>query len=119
MIVAASIKVLDLIENNRGLIKKVHENSDYFRKNMTELGFKLAGKDHPIIPVLLGDAKLASTMAERMLKENIYVVGFSFPVVPREQARIRTQMSAGHEKEHLDKAINAFAKIGRELGVIN
>lgn len=118
MIVAASIKVLDLIENNRGLIKKVHENSSYFRNNMTELGFKLAGEDHPIIPVMLGDAKLASKMASDMLKENIYVVGFSFPVVPRDQARIRTQMSAAHTKKHLDKAISAFAKVGRELGVI-
>lgn len=118
MIVASSIKVLDLIEANPQLIQKVHDNSAYFRKNMEELGFTLAGKDHPIIPVMLGDAKLASEMANRMLKENIYVIGFSFPVVPREQARIRTQMSAGHERQHLDKAIAAFAKVGKELGVI-
>lgn len=119
MIVAASLKVLDLIEGNAQLIQKVHDNSHYFRKEMTALGFTLAGKDHPIIPVMLGDAKLASEMANRMLKENIYVVGFSFPVVPRDQARIRTQISAGHEKTHLDQAITAFAKVGEELGVIS
>jgi glycine C-acetyltransferase len=85
---------------------------------MGKLGFKLAGAGHPIIPVMLGEATLAQRMAEGMLREGIYVVGFSFPVVPRGQARIRTQMSAAHEPQHIDRAIAAFAKVGRELGVI-
>ncbi|MDG1708885.1 MAG: aminotransferase class I/II-fold pyridoxal phosphate-dependent enzyme, partial [Emcibacteraceae bacterium] len=85
---------------------------------MTALGFSLAGADHAIIPVMLGDAKLASTMADRLLEEGIFVIGFSFPVVPKGAARIRTQMSAAHSKEQLDKAITAFAKIGRELSII-
>ena len=117
-IAGASIKVLEMLEANHHLIKKVHENSSYFRSKMQALGFKLVPGDHPIIPVMLGDAKLASTMAEEMLKEGVYVVGFSFPVVPKGQARIRTQMSAGHDIKHLDKAIAAFEKVGRKLSVI-
>jgi glycine C-acetyltransferase len=112
------VTVLEMLEKNQSLIKKVHENSKYFRTEMEKLGFKLAGKDHPIIPVMLGDAKLASAMADAMLKEGVYVVGFSYPVVPQQQARIRTQISAGHDKHHLDKAIAAFAKIGKELSII-
>jgi glycine C-acetyltransferase len=118
VITATSIKVLDLLENNQDLIKKLHDNSEYFRKNMQALGFTLVPGEHPIIPVMLGDAKLAKTMADELLKEGIYVIGFSYPVVPHGQARIRTQMSAAHEKEHLDKAIEAFAKVGKKLGVI-
>lgn len=118
MIVAASIKVLDLLETSAHLRDKLHENSLYFRSNMQELGFKLAGSDHPIIPVMIGDAKLATDMANRLLMDHIYVIGFSYPVVPKGQARIRTQMSAGHDRKHLDKAIAAFAKVGRELKVI-
>ena len=117
-IAGASVKVLEMLEANHHLIKKVHENSRYFRAKMTALGFKLVPGDHPIIPVMLGDAKLASAMAEEMLKEGVYVVGFSFPVVPKDQARIRTQMSAGHDVKHLDQAIAAFTKVGRKLGVI-
>ncbi len=117
-IAATSIKVLDMLESDASLRKKVHENSRHFREGMQKLGFKLAGADHPIIPVMLGDAKLAKTMADELLKEGIYVIGFSFPVVPKDQARIRTQMSAAHEKEHIDRAIAAFGKIGRKLGVI-
>ncbi|HEV2212374.1 MAG TPA: glycine C-acetyltransferase, partial [Gammaproteobacteria bacterium] len=117
-IAATSIKVLDMLEGNDTLRKKLHENSTYFRAGMQKLGFTLAGADHPIIPVMLGDAKLAKTMADELLQEGIYVIGFSFPVVPKGQARIRTQMSAAHGKPHLDKAIAAFAKIGRKLGVI-
>jgi len=85
---------------------------------MTALGFSLAGAGHPIIPVMLGDASLAKRMAERLLQEGIYVVGFSFPVVPRGQARIRTQMSAAHEPEHIEHAVAAFAKVGKELGIV-
>ena len=117
-ITATSIKVLDILEQSQHLIKKLHSNSTYFRHAMKKLGFKLVAGEHPIIPVMLGDAKLASQMAEAMLNEGVYVVGFSYPVVPEGKARIRTQMSAGHETEHLDKAISAFAKVGRELGVI-
>jgi glycine C-acetyltransferase len=119
VIVATSIKVLDLLESSHELINKVHANSLYFRNGMEKLGFKLIPGEHPIIPVMLGDAKLAKTMADQLLKEGIYVIGFSYPVVPHGQARIRTQLSAAHEKEHIDKAIQAFAKVGRELGVIN
>ncbi len=118
MIAATTIKVLDMLESSHHLINKLHENSAYFRKNMQQLGFNLIPGEHPIIPVMLGDAKLAKTMADELLKEHIYVVGFSYPVVPHGQARIRTQMSAAHEKEHLDKAINAFAKIGNQLGIV-
>ena len=86
---------------------------------MSELGFDLVPGEHPIIPVMLGDARLASEMADRLLNEGIYVIGFSYPVVPKGQARIRVQMSAAHDREHLDRAIASFAKVGRELGVIN
>ena len=85
---------------------------------MTEAGFRLAGADHPIIPVMVGDARLATEMASALLDEGIYVIGFSYPVVPRGQARIRTQMSAAHEPEDIDRAVEAFTKVGRELGVI-
>jgi glycine C-acetyltransferase len=118
VIVATSIKVLELLNSNHDLITRVHDNSQYFRTHMTNLGFTLIPGEHPIIPVMLGDAKLAKTFADEMLREGIYVIGFSYPVVPHEKARIRTQMSAGHTKEHLDKAIKAFAKVGRHLGVI-
>lgn len=118
VITATSIKVLDMLESSHDLIKKLHANSLYFRNGMEKLGYKLVPGEHPIIPVMLGDAKLAKNMADELLHEGIYVIGFSYPVVPQGQARIRTQMSAGHEKEHLDKAINAFAKVGRKLGVI-
>lgn len=118
VIAATSIKALDLLESSHELVNRVHSNSQYFRKEMELLGFKLIPGEHPIIPVMLGDAKLAKTMADKLLQEGIYVVGFSFPVVPHGQARIRTQMSAAHEKQHLDKAIGAFAKVGHQLGVI-
>ena len=114
----ASIKVLDLIEEGDGLRDRLAANAAQFRSEMTKLGFKLAGAGHPIIPVMLGDASLAQEMANRLLKEGIYVIGFSFPVVPRGQARIRTQMSAAHEAKHIERAVAAFAKVGRELGVI-
>jgi len=117
-IVSASIRVLDLLQEGNELRVQLTENSQYFRRRMTEAGFTLAGADHAIIPVMLGDAKLASEMADRMLAKGIYVVGFSFPVVPKGQARIRTQMSAAHTQEQLDKAIDAFIQVGKELGVI-
>lgn len=117
-IAAASIKVLDMLEESDESRKKVHKNAKFFREQMTELGFELTGAGHPIVPVMLGDAALAGKFADRMLQEGIYVIGFSFPVVPKGKARIRTQMSAAHSKADLDKAITAFAKVGRELGVI-
>ncbi|MHB8873685.1 MAG: glycine C-acetyltransferase [Myxococcaceae bacterium] len=117
-IAQASIKVLDLLESSDSLRAKLRENSAYFRAGMDKLGFKLVPGEHPIIPVMLGDAKLATKMADKLLEEGIYVIGFSYPVVPEGQARIRTQISAAHDKSHLDKALAAFAKVGRELGVI-
>ncbi|QJR11411.1 2-amino-3-ketobutyrate coenzyme A ligase [Usitatibacter rugosus] len=117
-IAGASIKVLDLLEAGGELRAKLRRNAEHFRRDMTKLGFKLAGAGHPIIPVMLGEATLAKEMADRMLKEGIYVVGFSFPVVPRGQARIRTQMSAAHEPQHIERAVAAFAKVGKELEVI-
>ncbi|HEX5340793.1 MAG TPA: glycine C-acetyltransferase [Gammaproteobacteria bacterium] len=118
VIAATTLKVLDLLEHGGALRRKLRDNSQYFRAGMQKLGFTLAGADHPIIPVMLGDAKLAKTMADELLKEGIYVIGFSFPVVPQGKARIRVQMSAAHEPQHLDKAIAAFAKVGKTLGVI-
>ena len=117
-IVTASLKVLDMLEQGSELRDQLWSNADYFRAKMTEAGFTLAGKDHAIIPVMLGDAKLASDFADKMLQEGIYVIGFSFPVVPKGQARIRTQISAAHTQAQLDKAIAAFIKVGKELGVI-
>jgi glycine C-acetyltransferase len=118
MIAATSIAVLDMLEKGGELRAKLRANSARFRAGMEKLGFTLLPGDHPIIPVMLGDAKVASEMADRMLQKGIYVVGFSFPVVPRGQARIRTQISAAHESEHIDRAVAAFGEVGREMGVI-
>lgn len=118
-IAATSIAVLDLLENDASLRDKLWENTAYFRDKMTKLGFELRPGEHPIIPVMLGDARLATTMADRLLDRGIYVVGFAFPVVPKGQARIRTQMSAGLTRDHLDQALGAFAEVGRELKVLN
>jgi glycine C-acetyltransferase len=118
VIAAATLKVLDIVESSDHLRKKLRQNSVYFRNGMENLGFRLVPGSHPIIPVMLGDAKIASEMAKRLLDEGLYVVSFSYPVVPKDQARIRTQMSAGHETTHLDQAIHAFEKIGKGLKVI-
>ena len=117
-IVTASISVLDMLARGDALREKLWQNAAYFREKMSAAGFTLAGKDHAIIPVMLGDAKIAAEMAKRMLEQGIYVVGFSFPVVPKGQARIRTQISAAHTTEQLDKAIDAFIRIGKDMGVI-
>ncbi len=117
-IVTASIKVLEMLENGSELRAKLWSNAKYFREQMEAAGFTCAGKDHAIIPVMLGDAKVASLMADKLLAEGIYVTGFSFPVVPKGQARIRTQISAAHSIEQLDTAIAAFTRIGKEMGVI-
>ncbi len=119
MIAASSIAVLDLLERDNSLQQQLHSNTAYFREKMTERGFDLKPGEHPIIPVMLGDAKLATQMADMLLKRGVYVVGFSFPVVPKGQARIRTQLSAGITREQLDKAIEAFTDVGRELNVIS
>jgi glycine C-acetyltransferase len=119
MIAATSIAVLDLLERDNSLQQQLHENAAHFRSKMTERGFDLKPGEHPIIPVMLGDAKLATTMADKLLERGVYVVGFSFPVVPKGQARIRTQMSAGVTREQLDMAIEAFTDVGRELNIIN
>lgn len=118
VVTAVSLKVLALIEKSQHLREQLEFNSRYFREHMQKNGFNLIPGQHPIIPVMLGDAKLASDMARQLLEEGIYVIGFSYPVVPHGQARIRTQMSAAHSKAQLDQAIEAFAKVGRSLGVI-
>ncbi len=117
-IVAASIAVFDLLEKDSSLREQLHDNATYFRSKMTDRGFDLKPGEHPIIPIMLGDARLATEMADRLLERGVYVVGFSFPVVPQGQARIRTQMSAGLSKPQLDQAISAFSEVGRDLGVI-
>lgn len=119
-IAAATLRVLELLQSEEGaaLRQKVHQNGAYFRKVMSESGFTLIPGEHPIIPVMLGDARLAAEMAQAMLGYGIYVTGFSFPVVPKGKARIRTQMSAAHTTEQLDRAVDAFAKVGKQLGVI-
>lgn len=118
-IVSASLKVFEMMKDGDELRANLWRNANHFRKRMEEAGFTLAGKDHAIIPVMLGDARLASEMADKLLEKGIYVIGFSYPVVPKGQARIRTQMSAGHSLEHVDKAIDAFIEVGREMGVIS
>ncbi len=118
MIASASIACLDLLEREGGPGTRLRENSARFRAGMSAAGFELAGAGHPIIPVMIGDAKIASEMATRLFDEGIYVIGFSFPVVPRNKARIRTQMSAAHTPEQVDRAIAAFTKVGRAMGIV-
>lgn len=117
-IVGASIEVFDVLSNSTHLRDKLEDNVNYFKKGMSKLGFDIVDGDSAIVPVMLYDAKLSQDMAEKLLAEGIYVIGFYFPVVPKEKARIRVQLSAGHEKEHLDKAIAAFEKVGKEMGVV-
>ncbi|BCR04247.1 2-amino-3-ketobutyrate coenzyme A ligase [Desulfuromonas versatilis] len=117
-VVYASLRVLEMLEAGDELRAQLAGNSRYFREQMSKAGFTLAGADHPIIPVMIGDAALAGRMADRLLEEGIYVIGFSYPVVPKGQARIRTQISAAHSREQLDQAVAAFTRVGRELGVI-
>ena len=117
-ITGASIAVLDMLSETTDLRDKLEENTHYFRQKMTEAGFDIKPGVHPIVPVMLYDAKLAQEFAAKMLDEGIYVIGFYYPVVPQGKARIRVQISAAHEPEHLDKAIAAFTKVGKELGVL-
>ena len=117
-IVAAGIRAIELLGESTVLREKLRANSIHFRDGLQSLGFNLVPGEHPIIPVMLGDAKLATNMAARLLEQGIYVVGFSFPVVPKGKARIRTQMSAAHTTEQLDQALSAFEQVGKELGII-
>jgi glycine C-acetyltransferase len=117
-VAAGALQALTLVEEGDALRTRLRENAAFFRAQLTGLGFRLIDGDHPIIPVMLGDASLAATMADRLLAEGVYVVGFSYPVVPVGQARIRVQMSAAHTREELELAVRAFAKVGRELRVL-
>ncbi|MEZ5029985.1 MAG: glycine C-acetyltransferase [Saprospiraceae bacterium] len=118
-IAGASIKVLEILEGSTALRDKLERNTRYFRQAMTEAGFDILPGDHPIVPIMLYDAVLSQQFADQLLEEGIYVIGFYFPVVPKGKARIRVQLSAGHETHHLDRAIAAFTKVGRALGVIS
>jgi glycine C-acetyltransferase len=117
-VVAAGTKVFDMLAQADDLRERLADNTRYFRERMTAAGFDLKPGVHPICPVMLYDAPLAQAFAQRLLEEGIYAIGFFFPVVAKGQARIRTQMSAAHTREHLDRAIAAFTKVGLELGVI-
>ncbi len=117
-LVAASIKVFEMLSSSSTLRDRVNANAGYFRQRMTEAGFDIKPGTHPIAPVMLGDARLAQAFAQALLDEGIYVIGFFFPVVPQGQARIRTQMSAAHTREQIDRAVAAFVKVGRQLGVL-
>jgi glycine C-acetyltransferase len=116
-IVAASLKVLEILTASTELADRVKGNTKYFRDNLASTGFEILGKDHPISPVLLGDAELSQQFSAKLLEKNIYAIGFFFPVVPQGKARIRTQISAAHTKDHLDQALEAFVSVGRDLGV--
>jgi len=117
-ITAASIAVIDLLSESSDLRQKLIDNTRYFREKMTQAGFEIKAGEHPIVPIMFGDAKLAADIAAAMLEKGIYVIGFSFPVVPKGEARIRTQISAAHNREHLDRAIEAFTKVGKKFKVI-
>ncbi len=118
-IVGATLKALDILTSSTELRDKLEQNTAYFRKHMGEVGFDIVPGVHPIVPIMLYDAKLAQTFSEKLLAEGIYVIGFFYPVVPKGQARIRVQISASHTKEHLNRAITAFIKVGQQLGIIN
>lgn len=117
-IAGASLKVFDLIEHGDELREKLYANASRFRSRMSSAGFTFAGAEHPIVPLMLGDASLAQQTAEKIVLRGIYVISFSFPVVPKDQARIRTQMSAAHTTADIDRAVEAFTKLGKEMGVI-
>jgi len=118
VITATTLRALSMLEDSGELRDRLRENSSYFRAQMTAAGFELAGEGHPIIPVMLGDAQIASDMADKLLERGIYVIGFSFPVVPQGAARIRTQISAAHTREQIDQAVAAFVAVGSEMGLI-
>jgi glycine C-acetyltransferase len=117
--VGASIAVLDMLSETTTLRDQLAENTRYFREQITAAGFDITPGEHPIVPIMLYEAPLAQTFAARLLEKGIYVIGFYYPVVPQGKARIRVQLSASHTREHLDKAIQAFTEVGRELNVLN
>jgi glycine C-acetyltransferase len=117
-VVAAGLKALELLSETTALRDRLESNTAFFRTAMTSAGFDIKPGVHPIVPIMLGDARLAHDMARDLLERGIYVIGFSYPVVPKGEARIRVQISAAHEKEHLDKAVQAFTEVGRRHGVI-
>ena len=117
-VVCASIQAIDMIEKSSELIQKINLNTDYFRKELSTLGFNIKQGTHPIIPLMIGDARIAKEFADSLLNENIYVVGFSFPVVPQNQARIRLQISASHSSNQLEQALEAFSKLGKKFQII-
>jgi len=119
VIVASSITVLSMLENSSNLINRLNQNTIYFREQIKKVGLSIKDGTHPIVPIMIGDAKVAQNMAEKLLEENIYVIGFSFPVVPKNEARIRVQISAGHTKDDLDLAINAFRKVAKNLNLVD
>tara|TARA_Y100000766_G_scaffold112393_3_gene96349 strand:+ start:11905 stop:13104 length:1200 start_codon:yes stop_codon:yes gene_type:complete len=119
VIVAAALKVFEMLETSNELADRVKRNTIYFRESMAETGFSIAGADHPITPIMLGDAALSQQFAQKLLEYEVYAIGFFYPVVPHETARIRTQISAAHTKAQLDRAVDAFARTGREMGVIS
>jgi glycine C-acetyltransferase len=118
-LVAASLRVFEILNESSELRDRVAENTRYFRQALTDAGFELLPGEHPIVPVMLHDAPMAQQMADELLKEGIYVIGFFYPVVPKGQARIRTQISAAHTRDHLEQAVEAFARVGKRLGVID
>jgi glycine C-acetyltransferase len=118
VVAGATLRVLDLLEASDDLRERLHANARHFRARMQALGFQLLPGEHPIVPIMLYDAPLAVRLAERMLAEGVYVIAFSYPVVPQGQARIRTQMSAAHTIEQLDRVVDAFARAGRDLGIV-
>jgi glycine C-acetyltransferase len=117
-IVGASIAVIDMLSETTALRDKLWENTAYFRSEITKAGFEIKSGEHPIVPIMLYEAKLAQEFAAKLLDEGIYVIGFFYPVVAKGNARIRVQISAGHDRHHIDQAIAAFTKVGKELGVI-
>ena len=119
VVIGVTISVLDMLSDTTELRDKLESNTKYFREKMTESGFDIKPGIHPIVPIMLYDAKLALDMANALLTRGIYVIGFSYPVVPKGEARIRVQISAAHERHHLDRAIDAFTIVGRELGILN
>jgi glycine C-acetyltransferase len=119
VIVSSSITVLSMLENSSDLINRLNQNTIYFREQIKKVGLSIKDGTHPIVPIMIGDAKVAQNMAEKLLEENIYVIGFSFPVVPKNEARIRVQISAGHTKDDLDLAINAFRKVAKNLNLVD
>ncbi|MEM7352644.1 MAG: aminotransferase class I/II-fold pyridoxal phosphate-dependent enzyme, partial [Acidobacteriota bacterium] len=118
-ITCASLKCLEILSETSDLRDKLHANTQWFRGALTDAGFDITPGEHPIVPIMLGDARLAGDMAADMLAEGIYVIGFSFPVVPKGKARIRVQVSAAHDQEHLEQAVEAFVKVGRKHGVVD